>query len=230
MTLGQEIGQLFMIGLTDDRLDAAERAAIAQSHFGSMVFTKKTSIGVAGVRAIADAVQAQATTAATAEVGFFVAANQEGGQIQTLSGPGFSSIPSAVDQGALPSAELRHKATIWGNQLGAAGINLDLAPVADVVPPGTDARNAPIGQLQREYGHDPATASSHVTAFIEGMHAAGIDTTAKHFPGLGRVAGNTDDTSDVVDTVTTRQDPFLGAIRERDRRRGPVRHGLARDV
>ena len=53
-------------------------------------------------------------------------------------------------------ATLKQKAARWGRELGQAGVNLDLAPVADVVPPGTDASNAPIGQLQREYGHDPA--------------------------------------------------------------------------
>ena len=38
---------------------------------------------------------------------------------------------------------------------------------------------------------------------------AGVATTAKHFPGLGRVRGNTDFTSNVVDTVTTADDPYL---------------------
>jgi len=63
--------------------------------------------------------------------------------------------------------------------------------VADVVPAGTASQNAPIGQLEREYGNDPATVASHVTAFINGMHAADIATTVKHFPGLGRVYGDT---------------------------------------
>jgi beta-N-acetylhexosaminidase len=205
----QRIGQLFMIGLTNDRLDAAERAAIAADHFGSMVFTKKTEEGVPGVRAVADAIQAQATKAATNGVRFFVAANQEGGLIQSLSGSGFDSIPSALSQGAMSTGSLRTNAATWGDQLVAAGVDLDLAPVSDVVPAGTDAQNAPIGQLQREYGHDPTTAASHVAAFIAGMQEAGIETSAKHFPGLGRVAGNTDVTSAVEDTVTTRGDPYL---------------------
>jgi beta-N-acetylhexosaminidase len=209
MSEPQRIGQLFMIGLTNDRLDAAERAAIAADHFGSMVFTKKTGEGVQGVRAVADAIQAQATNAATNGVRFFVAANQEGGLIQSLSGPGFDSIPSALSQGAMSTASLRTNATTWGDQLVAAGVDLDLAPVSDVVPAGTDAQNAPIGQLKREYGHDPTTAASHVAAFIAGMHEAGVETSAKHFPGLGRVVGNTDVTSAVVDTVTTRDDPYL---------------------
>jgi len=209
----QRIGQLFILGLNGDAVTGAERTAIAGYHFGSMTFTVTTREGVAGVRAVASAVQALATKAATGSIGFFVAGNQEGGHIQGFQGPGFDTIPTALAQGALSPSTLRTDAARWGRQLAAAGVNLDFAPVADTVPPGTDKQNAPIGQLQREYGHDPTTVASHVTAFIAGMRSAGVATTAKHFPGLGRVAGNTDDTGDVVDTVTTADDPYLGPFK-----------------
>jgi beta-N-acetylhexosaminidase len=208
MTEAQRIGQLFNVGLAHDRLDAASRKAIVTNHFGSVWYRAKTTIGVAGVRKVADAVQALAPDA-TDGVGFFVAANQEGGLIQALAGPGFSTIPSAVDQGKLDPAVLEGKATRWGHQLLDAGVNMNFAPVADVVPKGTEAQNAPIGELKREYGSDPAVVGSHVVAFIHGMSKAGVATTAKHFPGLGRVEGNTDFTSAVVDTVTTPDDAYL---------------------
>jgi beta-N-acetylhexosaminidase len=210
MSEPQRIGQLFMIGLRKDRLDAAEIDGIATFHFGSVAFTTHSTAGVAGVRAITDSVQALATADATDGVGFFVAANQEGGLIQGLSGTGFEAIPSAVDQGKLDATTLQRMASRWGRELGDAGVNLDLAPVADVVPAGTEAQNAPIGKLRREYGHTPAVVSSHVAAFIAGMQDAGIATTVKHFPGLGRVVGNTDFTDDVGDAVTTRDDPDIG--------------------
>ena len=209
MTEAQRIGQLFNVGLDKDRLDAASQAAILANHFGSVWYRAKTTIGVAGVRKVADAAQALATADATDGVGFFIAANQEGGLVQALSGPGFDTIPSALDQGRLQPSVLQARAERWGRQLLAAGVNMDFAPVADVVPPGTDAQNAPIGQLKREYGHDPTTVASHVTAFIRGMKAAGVATTAKHFPGLGRVVGNTDFTSAVTDKVTTPTDPYV---------------------
>src|SRR2546422_3117625 len=41
----QRIGQIFMLGLTKDRLDASLRAAIAQFHFGSVSFTARTAVG-----------------------------------------------------------------------------------------------------------------------------------------------------------------------------------------
>jgi beta-N-acetylhexosaminidase len=213
MTEEQRVGQLFVIGLRDDRLGPAEIAGIRTHHFGSVTFITTTSIGIAGVRARTDAVQALATRDATARVRFYVAANQEGGTIQALRGPGFSAIPSALDQGAMAPAALRTEARVWGQELLAAGVNFDFAPVMDVVPPGTDAKNQPIGVLQREFGHDVGTVSAHGIAFFRGMQRAGVTTSAKHFPGLGRVAGNTDFTADVVDGATTADDPYLQTFR-----------------
>ena len=209
LTEAQRVGQLFNVGLDHDQVSAAARDAIVANHFGSVWYRAKTSIGVSGVRAVADAAQALATKAATGRVRFFVAANQEGGLVQALNGPGFDVIPSAVDQGKLQPSDLEARAAVWGQQLRAAGINLDFAPVADVVPKGTEAQNAPIGELRREFGSEPLAVAPHVVAFIHGMREAGVATTAKHFPGLGRVEGNTDFTGGVVDTVTTRDDPYL---------------------
>ncbi len=211
--MAQRIGQLFLLGLADDRLGPAEVSAIRDEHVGSVWFTARTSIGVTGVRAIADAVQAQASSASTAGVRFFVAANQEGGLIQALKGPGFSTIPSALVQGGLSPATLTSDARRWGQELRAAGVNLDFAPVSDVVPPGADATNQPIGALRREYGHDPRTAGSHAAAFVAGMTEAGVATTVKHFPGLGRVANNTDFSAGVIDDVTTTSDPYFASFR-----------------
>jgi beta-N-acetylhexosaminidase len=213
MSEAERVGQLFLLGLPNDKLDAATKAGIGADHFGSLWFTATSSIGVTGVRAVADAVQAQATSSNTAGVHFFVAANQEGGLIQALRGTGFSTIPSALTQGGLDPAVLQTDARGWGRQLVKAGVNLDFAPVFDVVPPGTDATNAPIGALKREYGHDPTTAGEHASAFLQGMTDAGVQTSAKHFPGLGRVTGNTDFTGGVVDDVTTAQDPYLDSFR-----------------
>jgi beta-N-acetylhexosaminidase len=209
LTEAQRVGQLFMIGLIDDRLDATERAAIRDAHLGSMLFTATTTVGVDGLRDVTDAVQALATDETTGGIGFLIAANQEGGRIQALRGAGLQRIPSAVEQGKLSPATLQAAASRWGRELRAAGVNVDLAPVADVVPAGTEAGNAPIGQLDREFGSDPASVAEHVAAFIRGMAAAGVSTSAKHFPGLGRVVGNTDFTADVVDDVTTRGDSYL---------------------
>ncbi|MGQ3505015.1 glycoside hydrolase family 3 N-terminal domain-containing protein, partial [Enterococcus faecalis] len=85
----------------------------------------------------------------------WVSTDQEGGDVQVLSGPGFDGIPSALDQGQQDAATLRANAATWGRQLAEAGVNMNLAPVADVVTsPETAGSNPPIGQLNREYGYD----------------------------------------------------------------------------
>jgi beta-N-acetylhexosaminidase len=201
------------MGLADDKLGAEERSAIRESHVGSVWFTATTTIGTAGVRRISDAVQEEATPESTGSVGFLIAANQEGGLIQALRGPGFSTIPSAVIQGGKPTDELAADAQGWGEELKAAGINLDFAPVTDVVPQANLTTNQPIGVLEREYGHDAASTGRHAAAFVTALAAAGVATTAKHFPGLGQVTGNTDFSSGVVDDVTGPGDPTLGSFR-----------------
>ena len=209
MTEAQRVGQLFLVGLAADRLDPATAAAIRSGHFGSVLFGTTGHAGVAGTRAVTDAVQSLASAQTTAGVRFFVAANQEGGQVQQLQGTGFPVMPAALDQGQVAPSTLQQQAAAWGRVLRQAGVNLNLAPVMDVVPPGTDQQNAPIGALQREFGHDPGTVAAHGVAFLRGMAQAGVATTAKHFPGLGRVRGNTDFSSGVVDTVTTPNDSYL---------------------
>jgi beta-N-acetylhexosaminidase len=212
MTMAQRVGQLFLVGIAGDPGAESARALMAY-HFGSLLFGTTTTAGLAAVGKLTRADQALASARATARVRFFIAADQEGGLVQRLRGPGFPAIPPALVQGELSSGVLQQQAAAWGRELRSAGVNLDLAPVMDVVPPGTAGQNQPIGVLQREFGDNPQTVAAHGVAFIRGMRQAGVATTAKHFPGLGRVRGNTDFTSGVVDTVTGPYDPYLGSFR-----------------
>jgi beta-N-acetylhexosaminidase len=126
-------------------------------------------------------------------------------------------MPSANVQGTWSSSKLTAEAEGWGDQLKQAGVNVDLAPVADVVPSSQKSQNAPIGSLDREYGNTPEEVGPPVQAFVKGMQQAGVMTSVKHFPGLGRVRGNTDFSSGVVDNVTVRGDadlqPFADGIK-----------------
>jgi len=210
LTRAQTVGQLFMLGLAHDRLGPAEQASIRTDHFGSVWFVDFSSLGVRGIRSITNEVQRLATS--TGGVRFFIAANQEGGLIQALKGPGFSTIPAADQQGKLDPETLRSNARRWGNELESAGVNFNFAPVFDVVPVGAEPQNAPIGALHREYGSDVETVASHALAFAHGMARAGIATSAKHFPGLGNVQGNTDNVSDVIDDVTTVDDVLASSF------------------
>lgn len=188
LPLEVQVGQLFMVGVSTSGLDAATAEAITATGAGSVVLLGNSTAGAAAITEVTDAVRALGS----AELPIVVAVDQEGGTVQRLKGDGFSEIPSAVEQGQLDEFELRDLAHGWADELAAAGVHFNLAPVADVVPEGKQRSNAPIGALRRNYGNDPETAARYVTEFVEGMTVAGLATSLKHFPGLGEVVENTD--------------------------------------
>ena len=198
----QRAGQLVMVGVTN--ASASQLAVLRRQSIGSVILMGQHTDGVRGVKRV---------TAKLAWKGqslpLLVAVDQEGGLVQRLKGTGFDTMPSAKVQATWSNATLQSRAARWGRQLTSAGVNWTLAPVADVVPANMVTRNAPIGRLGRGYGSDPATVAARVSAFVKGMESSGVITSAKHFPGIGRVVGNTDTTAGVKDTVTTTHDPYL---------------------
>ncbi|NIK54524.1 glycoside hydrolase family 3 protein [Kribbella shirazensis] len=210
LTLRQQAAQLIMTGIDGRGMTSAQRAVVQQEKSGS-VFLVGNGGSLSSTRTAMAAVNAAATVHGVRPL---IAADQEGGQIQRLKGAGFDRIPAATVQGTWSSAKLTAEAQQWGRQLKQAGVSVDLAPVADVVPSSLKSQNAPIGELDREYGDTPEEAAQGVRAFVQGMRNAGVATSVKHFPGLGRVRGNTDFSSGVVDNVTVRGDADLRPFAE----------------
>lgn len=212
MTEAERVGQLLMVDNPSTYVSAMTLHDIVALHVGAVILDHNSSLSVGQTRSITDRLQA----AAPAGIRLLISTDQEGGLVRRLRGPGFTQMPSALVQGQLSPAALQAQAVTWGRQLKAAGVNVDLAPVLDTVPADSPG-NPPIGDLDREYGHDPGTVAAHGVAVAEGFAAAGVAATVKHFPGLGRVGGNTDTASGVTDVVTTANDgylqPFASAIR-----------------
>ena len=121
MTLAQRVGQLFIVGLAGSVLDAATAQAIRAYHFGSVSFIATDTAGVAGVGAVTRAVQSLTSPQVTGGARFFVAANQEGGEIQALQGPGFARVPSALAQGMLPPAAVAGPGPDLGRRAAGRG-------------------------------------------------------------------------------------------------------------
>jgi beta-N-acetylhexosaminidase len=210
MSLSQRVGQLLMVGTPATSASPRTLHAISRYHVGNVMLTGRSRAGVAATARVSATLQRRATVSATGGVRLHVATDQEGGQVQVLRGPGFSTMPTALRQGRWTASTLRSRARTWGRQLHAAGVTVNLAPVADTVPSASFApRNAPIGRFDREFGFTTTRVSEHAVAFTRGMASARVQVAVKHFPGLGRVTGNTDVTAGVTDRTTTRTDRYL---------------------
>jgi beta-N-acetylhexosaminidase len=122
------------------------------------------------------------TTALRAErPDLLVAVDEEGGDVTRLEAASGSSYPGNLALGAVDDVELTEEvATAMAGDLEAVGINLDLAPVADV---NSNPRNPIIGV--RSFGADPEVVARHVAAFVSGLQACRVAACAKHFPGHG---------------------------------------------
>ena len=213
MSTTQRAGQLIMVGLDSNASRTSLDALVQARHLGGVILLGGWHTGSARVQATTRHLASLAGPS-TANLGLLLAADQEGGAVQQLQGDGFSTIPSALDQTADGAAGLQSDAARWARQLAAAGINVNLAPVADTVPESIGRANQPIGRYGREYSSDPSTNSRMVAAFVKGMGAGKVAATVKHFPGLGRITGNTDVTATgITDRTTTTDDPYLEPFR-----------------
>ncbi|MFC8598761.1 glycoside hydrolase family 3 N-terminal domain-containing protein [Isoptericola sp. NPDC057191] len=203
-TWEQKAGQLIMVGVSVSDPAAVSAEAIRDKHVGNLFLHGRSTAGVAATRELVDEYTALVSRRSTHGTPLLVATDQEGGKVQVLRGPGFSDIPEATEQATWSPATLRRRARGWGDELAAAGVNLNLAPVMDLVDEADAADNPPVGAFQRNYGFTPQTVVSSANAFSAGQRAAGVEPVIKHFPGLGRVTTNTDTTTHVTDDVTTR--------------------------
>ena len=211
MSLEQRVGQLFIVGTPAVAPGDAALDAVATRFAGGVFLSGRSIIGADATRDVVD----RLTAASTSAHPLLVATDQEGGEVQVLQGPGFSAIPSGVDQGQLGPDHLQNLAAQWGAELAAVGVNYDLAPIADVVEDAAHAeQNAPIGAYHREFGFDAATVAAHAGAVMAGLRTAGVVSSPKHFPGLGLVDRNTDTNAGVTDDVTDADAPSVQVFRE----------------
>ena len=130
--------------------------------------------------------------------------DQEGGDIRTVDHVG----PASGQPFQGPPAAVRRLARATGRGLRGAGINVNLAPVADVPRPGSVMSS-------RAFAGDERGIAARTRSSVRGLRDAGVAATAKHFPGLGGATVNTDDGPATVRTPITRDlVPFRAAVEE----------------
>ncbi len=124
-----------------------------------------------------------------------VATDQEGGAVSHLSPP-LRRLPLLSTVAELPpdlrAAKAEELGRAQGRELASVGVTRNFAPVLDLKPQVRSSRldiNTRIAE--RAISSDPAVVSEIGRAYVRGLEAAGVGATVKHFPGLGRVEGDT---------------------------------------
>jgi beta-N-acetylhexosaminidase len=205
--LADRLAGLLLIGFDDTAISGTTAQFIAGAA-GAILFRRNIADS-SQASALVDQLQAAAT--AVGNPPLLIAVDQEGGPVERLGTAG-TPPPSAMALGAADDAGLtRSIFKMIGDELRALGVNLDLAPVADVL---TEA-SSPLGL--RSFGSNPASVARHVTGAVRGLHDAGIAATAKHFPGLGGAAADSHETLPSLDRSVdelraSELVPFVAAI------------------
>jgi beta-N-acetylhexosaminidase len=208
MTVDERIGQLFMpyaYGASATNVTAAQRAAneqiygvdtpaqlVSRYHLGGVILLPRNTLhptldklptdnttDPTRVPALTQGLQQAAL--ADSGVPLLIATDQEEGLVTRIGGP-LAVFPGSMPLGATRNDDMaRRVAAATGREMAALGLNLDLAPDADV---NVEPRNPVIGL--RSFGDDPQLVAGMVSAQVAGYQQdAGIGATVKHFPGHG---------------------------------------------
>jgi beta-N-acetylhexosaminidase len=141
-----------------------------------------------------------------------VMVDQEGGLVERVPGPPSASAEEMGERGA---GFARRQGAATARNLRGLGINVDLAPVLDVARSG-----GAIAGEDRSFGGSAAKVTRvGVGGFAAGLRSGGVAATAKHFPGLGAAAVNTDDAAQEITTPKRRlrsidEAPFAAFVEE----------------
>ena len=177
------VGQRLVVGMRGTTPSASLLARVRRGEIGGVILFGSNITGPAQLRRLTARLQAEARAGGRPPL--LIATDQEGGGVRRLpwAGPALS----ATALGRTSSAAVRREGRDAGKALRAAGVNVDLAPVADVPAAGSF-----MAADQRTFSSAGKVVGSLAAAFAAGLHDEHVAATAKHFPGIGRARRNTD--------------------------------------
>ena len=198
LTLEQQVGRMVILRFAGTEAPGYVRRVLREGRAAGVILFRDNVVSPAQLRALTRSLRRASPDPAP-----LVSVDQEGGEVRILPWAG-------PERAAADQVNVRADALAAGRRLRAAGVGVTLAPVADVPSVAGWALGA------RAFSSDPQRAATAVAEGIAGWHAAGVATTAKHFPGLGGATVNTDDGSATIKRTRTELDadlvPFRAAI------------------
>jgi beta-N-acetylhexosaminidase len=206
-TVAQLIGQKLVVAMSGTTPDADLLGRIERGEVGGVILFGSNITTAGGLAALTTELRDAA--AAGGQPPLLIATDQEGGSVKRVGwAPPTLSPPAMGADGRASTAFAQGKATAV--VLGCAGINANLAPVADV-PSSTSSF---LYRQGRTWSFDAKVTATMSDAFASGLEAGLGVPAMKHFPGIGLAAANTD--SDVVTITASRAvlDPGLLPYRQ----------------
>jgi beta-N-acetylhexosaminidase len=177
LTLEQQIGQLFYIGLAGPELDESSRALLSEIQPGGVIIFGRNVTGPGQLRSLLDGVRD------LLPVQPLLGIDQEGGLVDRLRKV-FTPMPAARvirEHGDLAAA--RTLGAVTGEVVRMLGFNMNFAPVMDIM---TDERDLLTnGLFSRSFGRSPGEVLGYTTVYLRGLQGAGCLGCLKHFPGIG---------------------------------------------
>ncbi len=164
--------------------DANLLRAVRRGEIGGVILFPRNAPTPAAVRSLTQKLRAAARAGRSPRP--LVVVDQEGGSVKRLAWAPPDRPPPAL--GAAGDAATRAEGRRTGRVLRSVGVDVDLAPLADV----PDSPAAIVAREGRAYGYDARTVGDRAAAFTRGLRDAGIRGALKHFPGLGLARENTD--------------------------------------
>jgi beta-N-acetylhexosaminidase len=182
LTLRQVIGQHMVFAYDGLEPPPPLRRRIARGEAAGVIVFARNVRSAGQLRATMRSLQAIARPRGL-RAPLIVMADQEGGPVRRVPGA-----PQRAAAQVASAAQARADGLAAARTLRAAGVNMNLAPVADVARPGTA-----LARERRVYARPASRVAQLAAAFARGLHAGGVRATAKHYPGFGVAAVNTDD-------------------------------------
>jgi beta-N-acetylhexosaminidase len=178
MSLDEKLGQMIMVETYSQDYGGDIAYMVEQQHAGAVIVYKKNMVSPSQLSSMLSGVQAHAG------IPLFITMDEEGGNVDRLGDMGFAKpLPAARWLGSTGNPQNAHDAgSRAAAELKAFGINVDLAPVADV-------RSIPDPVIgPRIYGADSGTVDAYAGSFLDGLQQDGVIGTLKHWPGIGSIA------------------------------------------
>jgi beta-N-acetylhexosaminidase len=182
-TLRELVGQRLVVAMAGITPDAGLLRRIRAGEVGGVILFGPNVRTAPQVRSLVRTLRAAVPPGRPA---LLVAVDQEGGTFRRLRWAPPSL--AAEELGRRPVSAVLAAGAATGRALRATGIDVDLAPVADV----PRIASSFIRKQQRDFSTNPDDAADKAAAFARGLRSARVAATAKHFPGLGRAQSNTD--------------------------------------